>query len=395
MPIATVRSSLLLAALSLLLSACSSTTVVKTTQPIAIEQQQTAIAEAELLDVGIKLFDPNLEQLDRDDETLTFAEIRNAESRFLPMQLMSSLQASAAWGAVRVVPITQNSSDVTVSGKILHSDGEQLSLEISVSDATGRHWFTRDYEERASKYAYRKTRPGTPVIEPFQNLYHRIANDMLQYRRDNFDGNALRGIRTTGELRFAQEFSPAAFGGHVRNSNGKYTIQRLPANNDPMMQRIRMIRERDYLFIDTMQGYYDNFTQEMYDPYQEWRGMSYKEAVAMRKLKSQARTDTIMGIAAIIAGIAGAASDSSAARASSGVAIAGGGFLIKSGYDKRAEAEMHLEALMELGESLEAEMEPQVIELEDRTITLSGTVDNQYKQWRELLKDLYDVETGS
>lgn len=379
----------------LLLSACSSTTVVKTTQPIAVEQQMTAIPPSELLDVGIKLFDPNLEQLDNDDETLTFAEIRNAESRFLPMQLMNSLQASSAWGAVRVVPVTQDHSDVTVSGKILHSDGEMLSLKISVKDATGRHWFNRDYSERASKYAYRKTRPGTPAIEPFQNLYHRIANDMLQYRRDNFSGTALRQIRTVAELRFAQEFSPSAFHGHLNQRNGKYTVQRLPASNDPMLQRIRMIRERDYLFIDTMQGYYDNFTQEMHDPYQEWRSMSYREAMAMRKLKSDARTNTIMGVAAIIAGIAGAASDNSAARASAGVAIAGGGYLIKSGYDKRAEAEMHLEALMELGESLEAEMEPQVIELEDRTITLSGTVDNQYKQWRQLLKDLYDIETGN
>ena len=377
---------------ALLISACSSN-IVKTTQAIAVIQEHNAIPQSQLLDVGIQLFDPNTGEAN-DDEKQVFVEIRNAEARFLPMQLMNSLQTSGAWGAVRVVPVSQDNSDVTVSGKILNSDGEKLTLEIAVSDATGRQWFTRKYEELASKYSYRKVRPGTPVKDPFQNLYHRIANDMLQYRRDNFSGVDLQRIRTVAELRFAKDFSPSAFGGHVSERNGKYVVNRLPADNDPMMQRIRTIRERDYLFIDTMQGYYDNFTREMHTPYQEWRSMSYKEAMALRELRSEARRDTIMGVAAIIAGIAGASSDSSAARASTGVAIAGGGYLIKSGFDKRAEAEMHVEALLELGESLEAEMEPQVIELEDRTITLSGTVDNQYQQWRKILKDLYNIETG-
>lgn len=374
------------------LSACSSHTV-KTTQAIPVIQEDQTIPESQLLDVGIQLFDPNVDQAN-DDNKLTFVEIRNAEARYLPVQLMNSVQESGAWGAVRVVPVTQNSSDVTVSGKILNSDGEKLALEITVNDATGQQWFTRKYEELASKYSYRKSRPGTVNPDPFQNIYHRIANDMLQYRRDNFTGADLQQVRTVAELRFAKDFSPAAFGEHVTERNGKYVVNRLPADNDPMMQRIRAIRERDYLFIDTMQGYYDNFTREMHTPYQQWRSMSYKEALALRELRSEARRDTILGVAAIVAGIAGATSDNRAARASSGVAVAGGGFLVKRGLDKRAESELHVEALLELGESLEAEVESQVIELEDRTITLNGTVDNQYQQWRKILKDLYDIETG-
>ncbi|MEJ2419824.1 MAG: hypothetical protein P8Y45_23450 [Exilibacterium sp.] len=55
---------------------------------------------------------------------------------------------------------------------------------------------------------------------------------------------------------------------------------------------------------------------------------------------------------------------------------------------------MHVEALQELGDSLEASIEPQVIELEDRTITLSGSVENQYDQWRDILRDIYKLDTG-
>jgi hypothetical protein len=68
--------------------------------------------------------------------------------------------------------------------------------------------------------------------------------------------------------------------------------------------------------------------------------------------------------------------------------------VVKSGLSKRAEAQIHIEALAELGQSLEAEIEPQVIELEDRTITLTGNVEAQYQQWKELLRQMYALERG-
>ena len=75
-------------------------------------------------------------------------------------------------------------------------------------------------------------------------------------------------------------------------------------------------------------------------------------------------------------------------------AVGAGAYLLKSGFDKQAEARIHMEALEELGQSLENEVAPQVINLDDRTITLSGSVDEQYEQWREILADLYAAEVG-
>jgi len=69
-----------------------------------------------------------------------------------------------------------------------------------------------------------------------------------------------------------------------------------------------------------------------------------------------------------------------------------GGGLIKSGLERRAEANIHSLALEELGQSLEADITPQVIDLEDRTVQLSGTIDDQYSQWREILSDIYAAE---
>ena len=53
-----------------------------------------------------------------------------------------------------------------------------------------------------------------------------------------------------------------------------------------------------------------------------------------------------------------------------------------------------MEAIEELGQSLEDEVAPQVISLEDRSITLTGSVEEQYEQWREILADLYAAEVG-
>lgn len=68
---------------------------------------------------------------------------------------------------------------------------------------------------------------------------------------------------------------------------------------------------------------------------------------------------------------------------------------MKSGLEKRAESNIHTLALEELGQSLEAEITPRVIELEDRTVRLSGNVADQYDQWRELMADIYAAEIGA
>lgn len=68
--------------------------------------------------------------------------------------------------------------------------------------------------------------------------------------------------------------------------------------------------------------------------------------------------------------------------------------MVKSGFDRTAEARIHIEALRELGESLESEIAPKVIELEDRTIMLNGNVEEQYAQWREILVEMYRTEIG-
>jgi len=134
----------------------------------------------------------------------------------------------------------------------------------------------------------------------------------------------------------------------------------------------------------------------MHGPYEEWRKQSYEEAVALQELQSESTRQLIAGGLALIAGIAMATTgDSATSQVAGQVAVLGGGYMLKGGLDKRNEAQIHVQALEELGQSLEAEITPQVIELEDRTVTLHGNVEDQYAQWRELLADIYQAETGA
>ncbi len=381
----------ILSSLFLLLCACSSQTV-KTTNYTPVIQETAALPESHLLDVAVHMFDPGLDHVADQEDLAVFPEIRKAEARYIPAHIVQALERSAAWGAVRIAPNLSNESDVKVTGKIIQSDGELLMIQVNVEDASGRQWFNKQYRQQASRYAYDPRQKIT--ADPFQNIYNQLANDMLQYRRQ-LSTVELKSIRSIAELRFAQSFSNDVFSQHLaQDRNGRYAIKRLPADNDPMIERIRRIRERDYLFVDTLQEYHDTFIGDMKKPYQQWRSQSFQEVMAMRGLQREARNRKILGIAAIVAGIAAAGSSDGAARTAGQVAVAGGGYMVKSGFDKSAESQIHIEALLELGDSMEAQIEPQVIELEDRTITLTGTVEDQYNQWRQLLHEIYQLDSG-
>ncbi len=375
----------------LTLAGCANTNRVTTTVITPLEQPDAIANESLLLDLAVLPFDPGLENIKADDTTVS-PTVRSAEAQYLPNQLAETIQKTAAWGAVRQVPSHNTVVDVYVAGKIVESTGETLTLKIDVSDASNRHWYSKTYTETVGSYAY--DQQNRTQQDPFQGLFNRIANDLLEYRQQ-LPPQQITNLRAVSNLRFAKDFSPEAFSNHITEApDGQLQITRLPAANDPILQRIQRIRERDYLFIDTMQEHYDTFSRQMDTPYQEWRAASYDEMVAVQELKRQSRTRTIGGIAAVIGGIIASGSNSGSGRAAGAVAIGTGAMMVKSGLSKRGELKIHEDALTEMAQSLEAEVAPQVIQLEDRTITLTGNVEAQYQQWKTLLREIYQAERG-
>ena len=75
-------------------------------------------------------------------------------------------------------------------------------------------------------------------------------------------------------------------------------------------------------------------------------------------------------------------------------AILGGVAVIDSGVQKGKEAKIHLEALRELGASFDSEIAPLRVEVEGHTLRLEGSAENQFSEWRRLLREIFTAESG-
>jgi hypothetical protein len=401
---AEVRVALALA-LAALLAGC----VVKETRPLAkvnAIQATQQIPEAELLDVAIQEFDPGVPAaIAGDDEAMAkkriYPDVRKAESRMIPGRLKATLEASAQWGAVRVVPASVQFVDVLVTGRILESTGAELAIEVSARDATGRVWIDRrSYRGPADIGSYR-TEAALRARDPFQNVYAQVANDLLA-AREKLPPADRREVRQVASMRFASDLAPEAFAGYLRqDANGLTRLARLPAAEDPAVARIERIRQRDAAVIDTVDGYFGNFSEQLHDSYGGWRRTSFDAIEREERMRSQARTRTILGAAAVVASIlvSGqcAAGDYDCQRLESAArtaAAVGGTAAVLSGIKRYSDAKVAAQEVKELATSFQNEVAPQVVELEGRTLKLTGTAEEQYREWRRLLSEIYREETG-
>ena len=399
------RIALLGVLLSMVLGGC----VVSETRPqpkVHPIQATTEIPENELLDVGVRIFDPGIPAEVENDAELQakkgiYPDVRRAEARYMAMLLRNTLETSAQWGAVRVTPANAEFVDVIVTGRIVRSSGKELALEVTVKDSTGRTWFeNKKYEADADIGAYLSD-AALKARDPFQNVYSTIANDMLQFRK-TLTADDLRQARVVTELRFAQDLAPTAYAGYVtQTAEGRYQVARLPAEGDPLYERVERIRARDGDLIDTVSDYYGTFSDAVKEPYGDWRRYSFDEIVKEEKLKNQARTRMLMGAAAVLGSIlvssqcSGGNYDCQRIEDAVRTAATVGGIAgIVSGLKKGADAKIHTAAIRELATSFNADVATQVVEVEGRTLKLTGSAEDQYREWRELLKQMYLEETG-
>lgn len=389
-----LRVSFVVICAALLAAGCATTTEIRRVDVTPAKQSPSPIPEERLLDVGILHFHPNVpEDFDEQVEENIMPDIRRAESYFLAYQQKLVLEGSGNWGAVRVLPKPTNAVDVTLEGTIDTSNGERLSVHAKVTDKTGRTWLDKSYEALTSRYSY-ATNQGAQV-DPYHGVFRQIADDMLDAML-SLRGDQIDRIKIAGELRFARDFASEGFGDNIEiRKDGQVTIKRLPAQGDPMLERVRAIRQKEYLFIDTLDEYYGQFNGQMSEAYNTWRRESFEEVYQQRALEQEALTELFVGAAMVAGGIAMQTGESAATRAAGGVVgIGGGASLIKGALDKRAAAKIHSEILAELGESAGESIAPHAIELENRTINLTGNVEAQYEVFREALRRLYFEEMG-
>ncbi|GMQ79938.1 MAG: hypothetical protein BMS9Abin03_391 [Thermodesulfobacteriota bacterium] len=382
---------LLMSFILILLTGCAAYNAQKV-GPTTMMKAQEEIFEEQLLDVGIFVFESDEITENQAKEEHTSQEIRKAERHFMPYHLKNTLQQSSYWGAVRVLPGKTESIDVLVKGKVLESNGANLILQIDVMDATRKNWFSKKYKSEATLSFYSGNRAGEK--DAYQDLYNIISNDMAVYFM-KLPPEEIKKIRTVSKLKFAQDFAPSVYNGYLtKDKKNLIAVNRLPADEDTIMIRLLKIREREYMYVDTLNEYYEKYYEKMWSSYENWRKLNYEEIKAIKKIERNALMQKLTGIllmAGAIALNAGEVKNTGALQLSM---ILIGGQVIINGFNVTKEAEIHSAAIKELSESFGSEMQPVVMEFEGKQYELTGSAEEQFKHWRELLRQIYITETG-
>jgi len=308
---------------------------------------------APALDVGVVLFDPGV---DAKDDSPT-AAVRRLESKLLAGQLRDALVASNQWGVVRMVPVTSTLMPVNIRSQIIKSDGRDLVLQVNAIDAAGTVVFDH-------LIGHRETVEG----EGFAVLFNAISNRLLQWWQPQ-EARDRASLLSLAEVRYAQQLSPDAFLGLAEESDGKWELRRLPADNDPMMRRVDRIRNQEYLFCDTVDEQYVALWERAGGTYALWRDAGREQAYWLDAYEARVRAR------------GDRSDDSRYAR-------------MQAEYAAYRSYRMQEQAWFELAKALDGETQPSVIETADRVVTLEGTLDVQYETWRRLLRDIFAAEQG-
>ena len=382
------------------LAGCSSSEIV-VAHSVPLSTATAPVAEEELLDVGIVILDSGVPDGEVNKEVLeeliregTFVHIRRSESVYMSVLLRETLQKSGNWGSVWIAPKETTAADISVAGKILHSDGDRLRLVVTAKDSTGRVWLDeRVYQMETAAGSFNRRR--YPDLDPYQDAFNSIAND-LAAARARLSAKDRGDIRTITGIRYAADVSPEAFASYVVSDDGRYELNRLPAVDDPMFDRTQRVRQRERLFLDTLDQHYAQFSVDAMQPYDSWREYAREEAITVRELTKSARWRTGMGVATILASIVygnnsdGGFSDRLVRDALMYVGVD----MIRSSQLRKREKQLHTETLEELSESFDDNVKPMVVEIQGTQHRLTGTADAQYDEWRGLLRQIFLTESG-
>ncbi len=388
---------LLLIIVSTCLNAGCTVTEIIHAETTELETASLQISESMLLDVGIMNFETGVPEKNDVEKTRIYPEVRMAEARYLPYHLKTTLQGTGFWGAVRVIPSQYAFTDVMVSGIIENSDGEFVTVHLIARDGLGRDWFERSYTMQTGISSYAEYRDRSQ--DPYQKVFNDFANDLRAHALTLTPMEITR-IRQATELKFFADMAPNAYQDHLaENESGEVTIVRLPAENDPMADRLRQIRERDRLVVDTLNEHYANFYYGIALPYEGWRKRTREQSIAYRQVRRTAAMRALIGAAVVAGAMQFEPSSSSYSRyraqnIAQSVAITKGMNTIMNALRQRSAANLHREEIKDLSESFVAEAAPMVLQVQGETMRLTGTAEAQYESWRKLLREIYEAETG-
>ena len=383
----TTSIRVLTALLTLPLSACS--VRLPEPEPVVVERPLDLVGNVPLiqaiqapstnalLEVGVQVFSTAQNEAgEYEIGDWVFDEIIQKETQFLPHLLKNTLVDSRQWGAIRVIPESDPSLDLFVEGQIIQSDGETLELQIRAFDSSGREWLNKTYADQSiqeeypesTRFTLDNTFDAINFVDPFQDIYNRIANDLVAVRT-NLGEQTLDDLNLVTDMLYASDLSPNTFSGAITaNEDGLLIVNRQPSLNDPMMARVADMKYRHHLFIDTVDEYYQTLYEDIQPAYVLWRRYSIDQIAEIETSQQEANRSDYGGSS---------------------------GFLsLSQRYDRFKWSKIFEREFNDLAAGFNNELAPAFLELNSQVHGLTGTMEQQYREWRGILRRLFELENG-
>lgn len=368
--------------LAALLASCAQTPVERETPildlvgSVSLNTASSIGPEENLLEIGVMVFSASESEQQYQIGDWIFDEIIQKETRFLPHLLSDTLLASNQWGAIRVIPESDPSLDLFVSGTIIQSDGLNLVLQIQASDSTGREWLSKTYADmtdfedypESTRFTLENTFDASNFIDPFQDIYNQIANDLLAVR-ESLSQESLFSINAVTEMTYASDLSPETFSHTlIEGPDGLLVVDSLLARNDPMLKRVTDMQYRHHLFIDTVDEYYATLYDDIKPAYVLWRRYSIDEINETEAARAQALRNNYGNSSSFLS--------------------------LSQRYDRFKWSKIFAREFTDLASGFNTELAPAILELNNQVHGLNGTMEQQYREWRGILRSLFELETG-
>lgn len=352
---------------------------------VGATQQSTDLSDKALaalgLEVAVVVFDDGVDAFDERDARHV---LRKVEAQLLTVLLRDVLTDAQRWGPVRVLPKASQLAALTLTGSVRTSNGSQLIIDLQAIDAADRVWLDQrfvspakplsDRTSPSEQIAYEadasgiNSQSGSQDALPFAELFTDIERALAD-ALENIPLHHLARLAPLSQLRYGAELAPDVFADYFRVSDEGVTLLRLPAADDPMLERIERIRRQETLFIDTVDEQYVDLQQQLLPTYLLWLQSVREQAAYLADYTQRAASRETL-------------------------ADAGSFAAMQQAYATYRSLRIQEQDLFELANGFTNETEPTVMRTDDRVVRLSGTLDTQYQQWRQLLAQIMRLERG-
>ena len=294
--------------------------------------------------------------------TNTEASFRRTEAQLLAAKQRSVFEQSGQWGVVRLYPEYSVIPELMLDLVVLKSDGRELLIKAQLTAVSGDVLLAETYLDRSTSSDY-----ASEVEDPFADLFHRIHNDVAFAASKHTQSQ--RYLDSVSFLRYAQQLAPEAFPGYLASKAGRWKLLREPAEQDPMYARIARLRDYELLFVDTIDEQLSGALREIDVAYKLWLKASKEQLDWLERRRAR-------GV-----NVESFSDDSAFARH-------------QAVYAAYRSLKIHEQELFELVLDLESESRSTALEIDENIVKLEGTLEQQYREWRETLLNIILLENA-